>query len=73
MPNDVLPSVLAVLAAERVRYVVMVGIERTPGNIDVREYSLIMDEEGLPPDDMTPDEDMQELRDLERRKTKARS
>lgn len=73
MPNDVLPSVLAVLAAERVRYVVMVGIERSPGRIDVREYDLIMDEEDLPAEDATPDGDMAELRAEEGRRLKARS
>jgi hypothetical protein len=72
MPLDVLPGLLAVLATERLRYVVMVGAQKEPRKIAVREYSFVMDEEALP-DDMTPDEDMQELRDLERRKMKGRT
>ena len=67
MPADVLPSLLAVLAAERLRYVVMVGAQKEPGKIAVREYSFIMDDENLPAADATPDDDMEESRTDARR------
>jgi hypothetical protein len=72
MPSDVLPSLLTVLAADRLRYVVMVGVQRSPRDIDVREYRFVMDDEDLPAEDTTPDEVMEELRAREWATAKSR-
>jgi hypothetical protein len=72
MPGDALASVLTMLVAKRLRYVVLIGSRLSRDGSAVRHYSLEADDENLPAADARPDEDRSEIRLRSRRTLRRR-